>query len=59
MSAAFLRRYSQASASAMQAAARKLLESDLLTLENGIYFIPDILFRMYLLRLKNNSTEFL
>ena len=59
MSAAFLRRYSLASASAVQAAARKLLESDLLTLENGIYFIPDILFRMYLLRLKNNSTEFL
>lgn len=59
MSAAFLRRYSQASASAMQAAARKLLESDLLTLENGTYFIPDILFRMYLLRLKNSNTEYL
>ncbi len=59
MSAAFLRRYSQASASAVQAAARKLMESDLLAIENGTYFIPDILFRMYLLRLKNSNTEYL
>ena len=59
MSTAFLRKYSLASASAVQAAARKLMEIDMLTIEDGVYYIPDVLFRMYLLRLRNRAVEFL
>ena len=58
MSAGFIRKYSLASSSAVQAAARKLMELDLLTEEDTIYFIPDILFRMYLQRLKNTNIIF-
>ena len=59
MSTAFISKYSLASSSAVQAAARKLMEYDLLTVEDGTYFIPDVLFRMYLLRLRNNKHEFI
>ena len=58
MSAGFIRKYSLASSSAVQAAARKLIELDLLTEEDTIYFIPDILFRMSLQRLKNTNIIF-
>ncbi len=44
---------------AVQAAARKLMKLDLLTEEDNIYFIPDILFRMYLQRLKNTNIIFI
>lgn len=59
MSAGFIRKYSLVSSSAVQAAARKLMELDLLTEEDNIYFIPDILFRMYLQRLKNTNIIFI
>ena len=59
MSAAFVRKYSLLSASSVQAALKKLMELDLLTVENGLYYIPDILFRMYLLRLKDRNREFI
>ena len=59
MSAGFIRKYSLVSSSAVQAAARKLMELDLLTEEDNIYFIPDILFRMYLQRLKNMNIIFI
>ena len=42
MSAGFIRKYSLVSSSAVQAAARKLMELDLLTEEDNIYFIPDV-----------------
>ena len=51
--------YSLVSSSAVQAAVRKLMELDLLTEEDNIYFIPDILFRMYLQRLKNTNIIFI
>ena len=59
MSAGFIRKYSLVSSSAVQAAARKLMKLDLLTEEDNIYFIPDILFRMYLQRLKNTNIIFI
>lgn len=59
MSAAFLRRYSLVSSSAVQAAVRKLTELDLLSVEDGFYFIPDMQFRMYLRRLKDRNIRFL
>ena len=55
MSAGFIRKYSLVSISAVQAAARKLMELDLLTEEDNIYFIPD----MYLQRLKNTNIIFI
>lgn len=59
MGAAFLRKYSLVSSSAVQAAARKLIELDLLSVEDGFYFIPDMQFRMYLRRLKDKNIRFL
>ncbi|WP_291529351.1 hypothetical protein [Bacteroides sp. UBA939] len=59
MSAGFIRKYSLVSSSAIQAAARKLMELDLLSVEDNTYFIPDILFRMYLQRLRNNNMVFI
>ena len=47
----FIRRHSLASASAVQATIRKLLEMDLITLNEGKYSVPDVVFRMYLQRL--------
>lgn len=59
MSASFIRRYALTSSSAVQAASRKLMELDLLTVEDNVYYIPDILFRMYLQRLRESSISFL
>ena len=58
LGAGFIRKYSLASSSAVQAASRKLMELDLLTVEDGDYYIPDILFRMYLQRLRDSNTDF-
>lgn len=58
MSAAFLRKYALVSSSAVQAACRKLMELDLLTTDGNTYFIPDVLLRMYLQRLKNVKRGF-
>lgn len=52
MSAAFIKSHSLTSTSAVQAATRKLLEVDLLTLEDDTYYVPDILLRMYLKKLQ-------
>jgi len=59
MSAKFIKKYALASASAVQAAVRRLMEADLLTVSDGCYSVPDILFRLYLQRLKRPSVAFL
>lgn len=59
MSASFIRKYALTSSSAVQAASRKLMELDLLTVEDNVYYIPDILFRMYLQRLRENNVLFI
>lgn len=51
MGTQFIRRYSLPSASAVQASVRKLMETDYVTFYDGIYSIPDVLFRMYLKRI--------
>ena len=51
MGTQFIRRYSLPSASAVQSAVRKLMETDYITFYEGYYSIPDVLFRMYLKRL--------
>lgn len=58
MSTGFIRKYSLVSSSAIQAASRKLMEMDLLTVEENIYYIPDILFRMYIQKLKESNLVF-
>lgn len=40
-------------------ASRKLMEQDLLTVEDNIYSIPDILFRMFLRRRRENDMVFI
>lgn len=57
MSAAFIRNHSLPSASAVQAATRKLLEMDLLSMENEVYYVPDILLRLYLRKLQGIAME--
>jgi len=59
MSAKFINKYALASASAVQAAVRKLMEADLITITDGCYYVPDILFRLYLQQLKNPNATFL
>ena len=59
MSVDFIRKYSLASSSAVQAASRKLMELDLLTVEGNVYSIPDMLLRMYLQKLRENSIVFI
>ena len=51
MGTQFIRRYSLPSASAVQASVRKLMETDYVTFYDGVYTIPDVLFRMYLKRI--------
>ncbi len=51
----FIRRYALSSASSVQAAAKKLSEYDLITNDGGAYTINDVLFRKYLLRLKDEK----
>jgi AAA+ ATPase superfamily predicted ATPase len=59
MSAGFIRKYALVSSSAVQAAARKLMELNFLTTADHTYFISDTLLRMYLQRLKNERLAFL
>ena len=59
MGADFIRRYSLASSSAVQAAAAKLRKMDLLTVRDGAYLIPDIMLRMYLQRILDPGKQFL
>ena len=51
MGTQFMRRYSLPSASAVQSSVRKLMETDYVTFFEGVYSIPDVLFRMYLKRI--------
>lgn len=51
----FIRKYSLASSSAVQTAANKLKNMDLLTVSDGAYHISDPMFRTYLRRLANPS----
>lgn len=46
----FIRKHALASASAVQAASKKLLESGLITFENNVYSVQDIFLRLYLKR---------
>lgn len=57
MSAAFIKSHSLTSASAVQAATRKLMEADLLSVENEVYYVPDILLRFYLRKLQGIAVE--
>ena len=57
MSATFIKSHSLTSANAVQAATRKLLETDLLTVENEVYYVPDILLRIYLRKLQGIETQ--
>ena len=54
----FLRRHSLASSSAVQTAAAKLTSMELLAVRDGVYYVPDILLRMFLQRLMNPQKEF-
>lgn len=58
MSAEFIRKYSLASSSAVQTTAAKLKKMDLLTSADGVYYIPDIMLRLYLQRLLNPGKQF-
>lgn len=49
LSVAFIHKHSLTSSSAVQAAARKLQKEDLITQESLTYYIPDPMFRLYLL----------
>lgn len=51
MSGAFINRHRLASSSAVQTAMKKLLELDLISVNDKVYTVPDVLFRMYLLEI--------
>ena len=55
----FIRKYALVSSSAVQTAAAKLRKMELITFNDGKYFIPDIMFRIYLQRLVNPAKVFL
>ena len=55
----FIRKYALVSSSAVQTAVAKLRKMDLVAFRDGKYFIPDVLFRLYLQRLVNPLKEFL
>lgn len=48
MSVAFIKKHGIATPSVMQTAVNKLLQMDLITVENGVYSVSDILLRIYL-----------
>jgi len=48
LSGKFIRRYSLTSSSSVQAAAKKLLEKDLITETNKLYAVTDKLFAMWI-----------
>ena len=54
----FIRKYALVSSSAVQTAAAKLRKMELIAFSDGKYFIPDIMFRIYLQRLVNPSKVF-
>lgn len=55
LSAGFMKRYSLASSSSVQAATKKLLEKDLITEVNKVYSVTDKLFAMWINRIYGDS----
>ena len=53
-----MRRHSLASSSSVQTAADKLVRMELLAVKDGVYYVPDILLRMFLQRLMNPEKDF-
>ena len=58
-SAAFIKRYSLASASSVQSAMKKLLEKDIITEINKVFSVTDKLFAMWMNRLYNEKKRLL
>jgi hypothetical protein len=48
MSAAFIRKYSLSTTSSVQAAIKKLLADGIISVEDYVYFVPDIYFRLFI-----------
>ena len=55
---AFIKKHALLSASSVQAAIKKLLELDLVTMDGGIYTIPDHFLALYLRRLMGKNVLF-
>ena len=55
----FIRKYSLMSSSSVQTSAAKLRKMELIAVNEGKYHIPDIMFRLYLLRLADPAKKFL
>jgi AAA+ ATPase superfamily predicted ATPase len=51
----FIKKHALLSASSVQAATKKLLDLDMITLENGFYFIPDNFLLLYIRQLMNGN----
>ena len=51
----FIKKHALLSASSVQAATKKLLDLDMITLENGFYFIPDNFLLLYITQLMNGN----
>lgn len=51
MSVAFVKKYALESPSVVQTALKKLSEYDLITMQNGEYYVSDVLFRLFLQRM--------
>lgn len=57
LGARFIKENSLASASAVQAAARKLLEDGFVTMEQGEYYVQDVFFKLFLIRIIGGKHE--
>ena len=55
----FIRKYSLMSSSSVQTSAAKLRKMEMIAVNEGNYHIPDIMFRLYLLRLADPAKKFL
>lgn len=55
----FIRKYSLVSSSSVQTSAAKLKKMELIAANEGKYYIPDVLFRLYLQRLADPTKNFL
>lgn len=55
----FMKKYSLASSSAVQTAAGSLRKNDLIDTNDGVWYIPDIMLRLYLQRVTNPGKVFL
>lgn len=57
LGARFIKENSLASASAVQAAVRKLLEDGFVTMEQGKYYVQDVFFKLFLIRIIGGKHE--